>query len=186
MKSTKILLFALVVSAINPFLGFCQGQPLYKTNLPYNQEAKLEFERIVEIKEVDKDEIYNRAKLWFVKNYRSSNDVIQLDDKESGRLIGKGIYNYIITDILPLQFSLHHQISVFVKDGKAKIVLNNFHVEFEGTDLTMEELVSDDILYKRNGKPKKMPKEHKENLLKIWSRIATQIEKSLEGDGDGW
>lgn len=41
-----------------------------------------------------KDELYNRAKKWTAHSFKSSNDVIKLDDKENGKIIIKGSVYY--------------------------------------------------------------------------------------------
>lgn len=59
------------------------------------REGKVAYFENVKIQGVSKDEIYKRVKLWFIDTYSSGKDVIQLDDKESGELIGKGCFRVI-------------------------------------------------------------------------------------------
>lgn len=169
-----------------PSLLFAQEGYLYKTDLPYDEFGNIKFERIFNFDSLSKDQLYSRAKTWFVENYKSANDVLQMDDKESGRLIAKGIHVYVVTDLVDFQFDLWHQLKVYVKDNKAKIVLEGLKVEYSGVTMTMKELVSDEVLYKKNGKPKKGPKQHKENLLKFWIKTSANIKKALKEDDDDW
>jgi hypothetical protein len=37
----------------------------------------------------DKQEIFSRAREWFASAYKSSINVIQMDDKEGGKIVGK-------------------------------------------------------------------------------------------------
>lgn len=72
---------------------------------------------------VKKDELYNRAKTWFAENYNSANDVIQMQDKEAGILIGRGVYSYgynpaSLSDRITINIS--YVVKIFVKDGKYK------------------------------------------------------------------
>ncbi|MCQ2347576.1 MAG: DUF4468 domain-containing protein [Paludibacteraceae bacterium] len=39
-------------------------------------------------------DLYNKAKLWIAENFRSANDVIQLDSPETNTIVCKGIYVY--------------------------------------------------------------------------------------------
>ena len=48
------------------------------------------YTEVIKVDSLNAKELYNRAKKWIVLNYKSANDVIQLDDKEDGILIGKG------------------------------------------------------------------------------------------------
>lgn len=52
-------------------------------------------ENTITVNGIAKNELYNRAKKWTAENFKSAKDVIQLDDKESGKIIIKGciIYN---------------------------------------------------------------------------------------------
>ncbi len=40
------------------------------------------------------NDLYTKAKLWIAENFRSANDVIQLDSPETGTIVCKGIYVY--------------------------------------------------------------------------------------------
>ncbi len=72
---------------------------------------------------IKKEELYNRAKMWFVDNYKSANDVIQMQDKDAGVIIGKGLFSYqynpmSLSDRTTINIS--HTVKIYVKDGKYK------------------------------------------------------------------
>ena len=54
------------------------------------QGGKVDYTEVVHVDSVSKNELYARAKLWLVDTYKSSINVIQLEDKENGEIIGKG------------------------------------------------------------------------------------------------
>ena len=56
-----------------------------------------------------------RAKKWFVDNYKSAKDVIQLDDKENGEITGTGNFKISYYTRKPY---ISHTISIFVKEGR--------------------------------------------------------------------
>ena len=69
-------------------------------------------------------ELFNRAKIWFVDNYNSAKNVIQMEDKESGILIAKGAipikYNAQIesnNDSISREINLdiYHTIKIYLK-----------------------------------------------------------------------
>ena len=79
-----------------------------------------------------KDDLYIRARSWFVDEYKSSKDVIQMEDKEAGQIIGKGLIKIdfisgkgFMTSATPV--TINHTITIFVKDGKFKYEIKNIN-----------------------------------------------------------
>lgn len=72
---------------------------------------------------IKKEELFNRAKAWFVDNYKSANDVIQLQDKDAGVIIGKGIFDAGYNLGMMVGYDIvhvSHTVKIYVKDGKFK------------------------------------------------------------------
>ncbi|TSD62299.1 DUF4468 domain-containing protein [Inquilinus sp. KBS0705] len=63
-------------------------------NIPIKDESVV-YEGIVETPGALQKDLFKNAKQWFVDYFNSSKDVIQNEDKESGRIIGKGIILFI-------------------------------------------------------------------------------------------
>lgn len=82
---------------------------------------------VVEVPELSKDEIFNRAKNYFTYNYGSGKSVIQTEDSEKGILVGKGIYSKVhgavVMMMLYSTFDVWHILRIDAKDGKARIIL---------------------------------------------------------------
>jgi len=77
---------------------------------------KILIKEVIAFDSIKADDLYLISKEWFVKTYVSSKDVIQLDDKESQKIIGKGdkhihstVYGY--WDII-----MAYTISISIKD----------------------------------------------------------------------
>jgi len=92
-----------------------------------DENGNITYQRIVEVADMKKDEIYNRALSYFVYNYASGKSVIQTQDKDAGLIVVKGIYFKAYSG--PVLFSTFtcstwHVIRVDVKDGKARITLS--------------------------------------------------------------
>lgn len=80
---------------------------------------------------ISQAELYNRARVWFIENYKSAKNVLQLEDKEAGILVGKGIIP-ILYDVRIFSkskgdsFTMHqnldvyHTIRVYTKKGRYK------------------------------------------------------------------
>lgn len=77
----------------------------------------------ISIDNTSKNELYNRAKKWTANNFRSSKDVIQLDDKEAGKIIIRGITVYNAPAFNPgtaYSGNIIFTFSFDCKDGKYK------------------------------------------------------------------
>jgi hypothetical protein len=83
------------------------------------------YQRIVEVPEIKKDDIYNRVQNYFVYNYGSGKSVIQTQDKENGLVVGKGLYNdvHVGISLITTYIDAWHIVRVDVKDGRARIIL---------------------------------------------------------------
>jgi len=127
MRSIKFLLTFFAIIFMNIIV--VKGQ-----ELPVDKETgKVIFSDVVELtdKTVTKDILYNKAKEWFVKAFKSSNDVIQLDDKESGKIIGKGNFS-IATTMYLTDSRVDFTMTIMVKDGRYKYIVSDFnHVSFK-------------------------------------------------------
>lgn len=55
--------------------------------LSYSQD----YSEVVKVPGKNVDQLYSSAKEWFAESFKSANDVLQLDDKPAGKLIGKGV-----------------------------------------------------------------------------------------------
>ena len=92
-----------------------------------DEVGNVTYQRIVDVGDLKKDEIYNRALSYFVSNYARGKSVIQTQDKDAGLIVVKGVYAGAYTG--PVLFSTFtcstwHIIRVDVKDGKARITLS--------------------------------------------------------------
>lgn len=187
-------LFAVLILLLPTFV-YPQDE-VYKKELPLNDENRIEFSEVVQFEGMTKDQIYAKAMAWFAESYRSANDVIQMDDKEAGVMIGKGLVRYNIDLGMDgaLPFSLRHVIKIEVREGRAKITMNNLlirlNMKIGGVEPQPEpayNFMNDEILYKKNGKARKKPRLQKEHLFEFWTNTLNEIEKAVkENDSDSW
>lgn len=112
MKSFLILLIAL------PFFAISQ--------------EPLTFSEVIDVPGVDKNELFIRGREWFNENFKSAKDVLQIADKETGELAGKGVMEaiYVFRYMGERKFptDVNFQMNVWVKDGKFKYEVTNFIV----------------------------------------------------------
>ena len=183
----KLLLILLCL----PFIGFGQIQysdTLYKMELPLNKEGNLiEFDEIILVSGTSKSELYSRAREWFAVTFNSANNVIQMDDEQNGKIIGKGFSDIVITFFgSKTTEMLHFTLSVYVKEERYRVKMNNFFFQVyptAGVDnlskMTAESTIID-MLYNKRGKPYKANKTRKEQLLIKSSQIISDLEKSMQ------
>jgi hypothetical protein len=103
-----------------------------------DDNGNVTYQRIVEVPEMKKDDIYSRVLNYFVYNYGSGKSVIQTQDKENGQIIGKGLYEDLHTfsnGFGWIILSTWHIVRVDVKDGKARIILTltEYSEDFKGS-----------------------------------------------------
>ena len=78
---------------------------------------------------ITKQELYSRAREWFAKTYNSSQSVIQMDDKENGKIVGKAltqVYHKAMGSNFP-SGHINYTISIYLKDGRFKYEITNFY-----------------------------------------------------------
>jgi hypothetical protein len=96
----------------------------------FSQE-KLSFSEAIEVTG-DKNELFIRGREWFNENFKSAKDVLQIADKESGELAGKGIMSvvYVFKYMGERSYTadVSFQMNVWVKDGKYKYEMTNFMI----------------------------------------------------------
>jgi len=105
-------------------------------NWPIDPVTKrITFTAVVNVDSVSKDELYLRVKEWFAKTYNDSKEVIQMDDKESGKIIGKGSIEVFVHSLgLKPYGYVKYVITVNVKDSRFKYEISNFIHEWAATN----------------------------------------------------
>ena len=111
--------------------SLCFGQDKLLGILPL-QDGKVNYVGVVNVDSTSKDELYNRAKRWFVDKYNSGKDVIQLDDKENGEVIGKGFFSEIwrVNWAFSQSINVWNTVKIQVKDNKFRYEITNFDLKY--------------------------------------------------------
>ena len=136
MKKILTILLPLILllsftSDLNAQSGKKKKEPLeYPEN--YNKETYLlKYEEVVQVDSSNsKDILFDKLNRFVVFNYTSSNDVIQLNDKEGGNIIVKGNLTIIDpnTKIFTVSYVVPHVLDIKVKDGRFKYTLTSEHI----------------------------------------------------------
>jgi len=96
--------------------------------------GELQFEKIIDSLNLSKDELFSRVISYFALSYNNSQNVIQQQDKENGRIIGKGIFSGFSiskekagSSLVPItvfyKYSAKHTLIIDIKNGKIRYKL---------------------------------------------------------------
>ena len=127
---TSLIIIALCIS---PFFAICQNKTDTllngpKVKIPINESGYIEYAGVVKLDSTSKAQtLYKAAKTWFVNNFNSAKSVIQSDDQNNGRLLGRAfvtVHQKGFTLIEDPQVYFYIQIDV--KDGKYRYKFYNF------------------------------------------------------------
>lgn len=117
MEYKKTFLMTLIVTS---YCFFAVGQ-----NLPIDKKTgKVIYSEVVKVDStITKYQLYSKAREWIANVFISSKDVIQMDDREAGKIIVKGSFE--LTSKLDIDL-MKFTISIYLKDGKYKYVITDF------------------------------------------------------------
>lgn len=97
------------------FFGFSQ-EPLVYTGVVETDST------------LTKNDLYINGKTWFAESFRSAQDVLQMEDKEASKLIGKSNIEYNSNVFLSSDRTrgwIRFTVNLQVKDGKYKYEISN-------------------------------------------------------------
>lgn len=162
MKYFKNNLFILLLLAI--FTGCATTSSL---NLPTDSNGRVEYQGVVEADKTQ-EEIHSAAREWAARNFKSAQNVIQLDDKEAGNLIAKGnLGRYTVS--LAGYYTVNFTLQVESKDGRFRYTLD----QFTGTHTAgVEDPLSQIKLNENEGK----------RLKSDINNLIESLTKSIKGD----
>tara|TARA_X000001036_G_C20566986_1_gene761015 strand:+ start:37 stop:648 length:612 start_codon:yes stop_codon:yes gene_type:complete len=134
----------------------------------FNKEKdSLIYEEVVKVDGLSKDLLYEKIERYIVYDYKSSNDVVQLNNKEKGNIIVKGTGSITTGRMVKIEVFVPHTLDIKVKDGRYKYTLisNTLFTISGGKNI----FSIDDLLHNRKyGK-----------LGKIWVNDSDTFLKSL-------
>jgi hypothetical protein len=81
-------------------------------------DGTINFNEVHSVEGQSQDELYSKAKLWFADAFRSSQNVIQLDDRENGIILGKGAFT---TNERASRLTWRFTVKVQLRDERYKV-----------------------------------------------------------------
>ena len=170
---------------------------LYKYEFPIDEKTGLiTFEEVIKTPGKDKNQLYAIYREWYVNFFRSADDVLQMDDKENGVLIGKGFQDITFKVIgMNLTEKLYYKVKFILKDGRFKYVISDLQTQqypYQGNSSPNKvrcEVALIDLLYSKRGKINKINRNCKEAVLTAVLSLIDNIKNSsnkavLESEDD--
>ncbi|MCD4682332.1 MAG: DUF4468 domain-containing protein [Bacteroidales bacterium] len=150
MLSFAILLF-LMIPGYSQSENIKQSLKLIEDEWELDENNNLTYVRIIEDLGLNQDELYERALEYFTFTYVSGKSVIEIKDKENGKIIGKGYYSNVLPDI-----DVYHILQINVKDNRVRIVLTltkyQYHNSYFGQ--SEERVISKEYPINKKGRNK--------------------------------
>ena len=112
----KYLLF--LILPITP-LNFIHAQDGALTR---NADGIFEYQEVIEVSG-NADQLYARALNWITLNYKSAQDVIQLNDPENHKIIVKG---YFSTTNFTQPVFIRHTLTIETREGRYRVTYGPF------------------------------------------------------------
>ena len=99
-------------------------------------DGKYEYSEVVQLDSTyKKDMLYKNSKLFFADAFKSAKDIIQYDDRDEGKVIGKGNFNIeggqaVFLNYVTEKWIVNFSLELFSKDGKYRYRIYDFNIEF--------------------------------------------------------
>ncbi|WP_410221921.1 DUF4468 domain-containing protein [Pedobacter sp.] len=94
-------------------------------NLPV-KDGDIYIERIEDINGVTKDQIFERAKKWFVRSFNDSKEVVKNENKQEGTIMGVAILPISTKDFVSISYNVKFVVEFTARDGKYRVRFQDF------------------------------------------------------------
>lgn len=138
----------------------------YHKTKPLNYPKPFQFV-LVDSLSGSKDDLYVRANEWMAKVFVSSKDVIQMQDKEAGKIVGKAVI--MVYTPSKTKEEVGYTIAIDTKDGKYRCVLSNF--------IHKSTITSADVLPGNGSLEQESMYEYKINVTGRWISMKNAVMK---------
>lgn len=157
--------------------------PLYIDDLPFTADGKLVFQEVVPA-EHDQAKLYLLSKMFFTKVFKSADDVVQFDDKETATVIGKGFSDITIQSMgYPVTTRMFYTITVQCKDKRYRYEISDiYYKSYPTADYPSVETPADLMFlksnyYKKNGKARPLIESYRDQT---WAAVSSLIEQLVD------
>lgn len=164
-------------------------------NLPSDESGKIVFSEVVSLDSMTEQGLYSNSKQFFLDHFKSSREVIQLDDKINFIVAGKAFM-----DINALMLGTKYPVKMWFtikiqcKDGRYKydiydIYFENYAPNYVLPDGSAKSQTAEDIFYqenfyKKNGKPRSSNLHFLNETNKVIEDLIFKMKESMNNDNN--
>ena len=107
---------------------------VFAQEFPINEKTgKVSYEGVVKVEGASATDLYIKANEWFAMAFNSANNVIQMQDKDAGKIIGKGLFKVAKSGYPNGVFDF--TIMFTAKEGRYKYVITDISHDKRGSNL---------------------------------------------------
>ena len=155
--------------------------------LPKDENGKIIFTRIIDSNNLNKEQTFTKTKLFFVNTFNSAKDVIQLDDKENGIVMGKGSANINIqSGKFSIPISMSFTIKIESKDGKCRLEVSNIIYNNESPAENFFNDVMEEKYSKANEKGKIVMENYRDKTIEKIDFLESKIKEEFYKKEQSW
>lgn len=154
--------------------------PLYA--LSQGKDTLITYTKVIQVDSAGKDILFQRGRQWFNDAFKSSKDVLQINDKESGELAGKGFMNIPYKyPALGAKFNydvdVYFKVNIWVKDGRYKYEFTHFDAV---TKPYPNASAPFGLLTSSTECPIKWSMVSKKNMNKMWEEVKGKVDGNIK------
>ena len=160
---------------------------VFAQEFPINEKTgKISYEGVVKIDGASQSDLYVKANEWFVNAFNSANSVIQMQDKESGKIMGKG--SIPVTRMGYPAGYFYFTVKFTAREGRYKYVITDiYHDEkdLKSSGGAMENEKPDCssmLMLKRQWKKLKIQADNQ--FIELSSNLANHMQDTASEDDD--
>ena len=92
----------------------------------HSQEASGKFQEVYKVPGMSKDQIYTQALTWTADSFADAKEVIQMKDRDAGRIVGKGVTYYKQRGSFMANTPAEFTMIIECKDGRYRVTFKDF------------------------------------------------------------
>jgi hypothetical protein len=155
--------------------------------LPKDDNGNLNFHEVVQVDSASKEQLYLRAKVFFANAFNSAKDVIQMDDREAGIIIGKGWDNIFIKIALhQVPLKMWYSVKIQSKDGRYKCEV--YDISYQGETSVRgypADVFSNKNYFKANGQPRDVNEKYKLETIRKANEVLDAVQSAMRASSLG-
>lgn len=170
---------------------------LFVVEISFAQEIKIDtttkkifFSEVIKVENTTRANLYLRVKQWLIEANESEGDLFQTDDPVSGYLVCEAYKDITVkSSTIPIKYQLWYNLRIYTSDNLISYEITDIryksYPDMYNNDqryiTNAEELITNENLLKKNGKPKKENQSFKEETIKVANSIIQDLRIRITG-----